>query len=320
MPGRGALIVGIDQYDKEPLQGCVRDAKKMENVLLRHDDHDQMPNFECSLLTSDDYTITCASLTRELVDLFDRNLDVALFYFAGHGTANNLGGYIATQDAKAYYAGVSIVNLLGLANSSKAREVIIILDCCYSINFGAPPAEYNDRVILREGVSVLTASGSAQSLQDREDGIFTELVCEALQGGGADIMGNVTIASVYARVEQALGNFHKRPLFQSHVCEFTPLKKCKPEVEPKALRLLPQLFSKPDAEKSLTPSYLKSQGEKVAKEEHVKIFKILKGMRKASLVVPVGEEHMYYSALNNKSCKLTALGKYYWSQAKKGKI
>ena len=319
MSGRGALIVGIDKYALGPITGCVRDAKKMAAVLSRHEDRDAMPNFECSLLLAGSERIGTSRLTRRLVDLFDRNLDVALFYFAGHGTANNLGGYIVTQDAEKYYAGVSILNLLSLVNTSKAREVIIILDCCYSLDLGAPPPVDEKSVILREGVSVLTASGNTQSLkQTRDDGILTSLVCEALEGGAADVLGNVTIASVYARVEQALGEFHERPLFQSHLCEFTPVRKCLPAVEPRALRKLPEYFPHVEADRPLDPSYVRSSGR--ANEENVKVFRDLKDMRAASLVVPVDREHMYHAAMDEKSCKLTSLGRFYWARAKAGRV
>jgi hypothetical protein len=38
------------------------------------------------------------------------------------------------------------------------------------------------------------------------------------------------------------------------------------------------------------------------------------------LVIPVGEEHMYFAAMNSKSCRLTALGFQYWRLAKEKKL
>jgi hypothetical protein len=55
-------------------------------------------------------------------------------------------------------------------------------------------------------------------------------------------------------------------------------------------------------------------------KEHVKIFKILQKMESVNLVAPTGEEHMYFAAMNNKSCHLTTLGKRYWDLVKKEKI
>jgi hypothetical protein len=37
--------------------------------------------------------------------------------------------------------------------------------------------------------------------------------------------------------------------------------------------------------------------------------------RAATLVDPVGEEHMYYAAMNSTSCQLTPLGRHYWHMA-----
>jgi len=39
-----------------------------------------------------------------------------------------------------------------------------------------------------------------------------------------------------------------------------------------------------------------------------------------SVLVPVGEDHMYYAAMNSKSCKLTVLGAHYWSLVKNERI
>jgi hypothetical protein len=43
-------------------------------------------------------------------------------------------------------------------------------------------------------------------------------------------------------------------------------------------------------------------------------------MNRVGLVAPVGEEHMYYAAMNSKSCKLTTLGAQYWRHVQSGKI
>lgn len=44
------------------------------------------------------------------------------------------------------------------------------------------------------------------------------------------------------------------------------------------------------------------------------------GILHVNLVVPVGEAHMYYAAMNRKSCKLTALGVHYWNLVKNNRI
>jgi hypothetical protein len=149
-------------------------------------------------------------------------------------------------------------------------------------------------------------------------GIFTSLICDALDGGASDVCGNVTIAAVYAYVDQALGAWDQRPLFKSHVSRLIPLRKCAPEIDFAILRLLPKYFQHPEYEYPLDPSY-----EPVAEPrngDHELIFSHLQKYRAARLIVPVGEEHMYYAAMNSKSCKLTALGRFYCKLTNDGKL
>ncbi len=321
---RKALIVGIDDYPSAPLSGCVNDANKMEEVLKKHQDGSR--NFDCKKLITPDHRITRSSLKKHVEDLFAYQTDVALFYFSGHGTENNLGGYLVTQDARAYDEGLPMQEVLTLANNSKAHEVVIILDCCNSGAFGAIPAINNTLVNLREGISVLTASLADQSsMEENGNGIFTKLIYEALQGGASDVIGSVTVASMYAYADQILGAWDQRPLLKSHVSKLLPLRKCKPQVDPSILRLLPDYFETSDYIYPLDPSYEWDKHEagpeyQMRNLEHEAIFKHFQKYRDAHLLVPVGEDHLYYAAIHSKACKLTALGQFYWTLANQGKI
>ncbi|MFX0136581.1 MAG: caspase domain-containing protein [Candidatus Hodarchaeota archaeon] len=315
---RRALLVGIDDYDFARLSGCVNDAKNMKQVLSRNEDESR--NFYCKVLTAPAENITRSFLREQIMELFAYDADVTLFYFAGHGTFDNLGGYLVTQDAAKYDEGVAIRDVLLLANKAKKiREVVIILDCCHSGFLGSIPEIDNEKAILREGVSVLTASRSSQTAAEiGGSGLFTTLICAALEGGYADVCGNVTVASVYAYVDQALGAWEQRPLFKSHVSTLIPLRKCKPAVELSILRMITKYFPTPDFEFKLDPSY--EPDAEPRNPEHEKIFYHLQMYRSARLVEPVGAEHMYFAAMNSKSCKLTPIGQFNWCLAERGKI
>src|SRR5207248_7445053 len=141
--------------------------------------------------------------------------EVALLYFAGHGTENNLGGYIVTPDATRYDECINLTEILTLANKSKARECVIILDSCMSGALGQVPATNSDSANLAQGVSILTAARSGQSsVESAGHGVFTNLVCSALEGGAADVAGHVHAAAIYSYVEQVLGPWDQRPLFK----------------------------------------------------------------------------------------------------------
>jgi hypothetical protein len=210
-------------------------------------------------------------------------------------------------------------DVLAMANNSPARERVIILDCCHSGALGQLPAVDNDTALLKEGVSVLSASRASEvSMEVDGGGLFTRLVCDALSGGGADVCGKVTVAGVYAYVDEALGGWDQRPLFKSHVSKLVSLRTCTAAVDPKILRLLPRYFRSPKDEYPLDPSYEPDAEPK--HPEHEAIFAHLQKLRAARLIIPVGEEHMYFAAMNSRSCKLTALGAHYWHMANSGKI
>lgn len=312
-----ALLVGIDAYPFGPLQGCVNDATAMAQVLER--DWDGAPNFSCKLITSPGHPVSRSTLMEEIDHLFTGSVDVSLFFFAGHGTENDLGGYLVTPDATKYSEGVSMAELLQLANRSKAKEVVIILDCCNSGHFGTIPATENQMAQLREGVSVLAACRSTETAAEiAGGGLFTGLIVEALRGGAADIIGDVTVAGVYAYADQFLGPWQQRPLFKSHVATLKTLRRCEPHVPIAALRNLPKYFATPTSEFKLDPSF--EPEEEPYHAEHHAIFKELQSFRDGRLLHPVGEEHLYYAALRARSCCLTPLGQFYWKLVKAGRL
>jgi hypothetical protein len=55
-------------------------------------------------------------------------------------------------------------------------------------------------------------------------------------------------------------------------------------------------------------------------DENVAKFKLLQKYNRINLVVPVDAEHMYFAAMENKSCKLTILGEHYWNLISKDRI
>jgi len=316
---RRALLVGIDEYPEAPLAGCVNDARAMAELLRVH--QDGSPNFDCRTLLAPGDAITRAHLREGIERLLQQQADIALFYFSGHGTENNLGGYLVTPDAKRYDEGVAMSDVLALANNSPVDEIVVILDCCHSGALGRLPAidQKNDTAHLRQGVSVLTASRAREAaVEEGGAGVFTSLVRSALDGGAADVIGNVTVASIYAYVDEALGPWEQRPLFKAHVSRLTAVRRCGPAVTLETLRQLPKWFPRPESEFPLDPSFEPDAEPQSPANEAT--FAELQKCRAAKLVEPVGEEHMYYAAMNSKSCRLTHLGQHYWRLANEGRI
>ncbi|WP_121357754.1 caspase family protein [Flavisolibacter nicotianae] len=318
-----ALIVGINNYPKSPLRGCINDAYSLTNILETHGDGS--PNF--SVRTEIDVP-TKSSLKTMIVELFSGNADTALLYFSGHGFLNEIGGYIVTPDHKQYDEGISMDEILILANQSKTKDKIIILDCCHSGALGSPNLS-GGAAQLQEGVTILTASRDDEpSMEINGHGVFTNLLLDALQGGAADLRGHISPGGVYAYIDQALGPWEQRPVFKTNVTRFTSLRTINPQVPLEVLRKLIEYFPTPQDEFKLDPSFEFTNAidiehsvvEPHAKPENVSKFKHLQKFNTVGLVLPVDAEHMYFAAMNSKSCRLTALGYHYWRLIKDKRI
>lgn len=140
----------------------------------------------------------------------------------------------------------------------------------------------------------------------------------SLEGGSAGLLGEVSAASIYAYIDNALGAWDQRPLFKSNVSKFTRLRVAAPRLDHNLLRKITQYFPLPAEPLKLSPEY--EPEAEPHDEEKEKIFRQLQRFRNCGLVEPIGEEHMYYAAMNSKACGLTSLGKYYWRLVNEKKI
>ncbi|MEW6411870.1 MAG: caspase family protein [Candidatus Zixiibacteriota bacterium] len=314
---RRALIIGVDKYPTNPLRGCVNDAQRLSRVLSRH--HDQNVNFQCEVVTAPSDTVTRPVLRRKISELFGQPADVAFLHFSGHGTVNGLGGYLVTPDYCQYDVGIAMAEVLALANQSPVTDIFITLDCCHSGAFGTLPAVSDDKIVLADGVSVITATRTNQeALEEEGGGVFTSLLVEALEGGAAGLCGEVSAASIYAYIDNALGAWDQRPLFKANVSRFVKLRQAEPRLHPSLIRIIPECFPLPAELLPLSPEYEPEANPHDECKE--KIFGYLQKFRDAGLVKPVGAEHLYHAAMQNKACQLTTLGRYYWRLVHEKKI
>jgi len=314
---RAALFIGIDDYPSSPLTGCVADAESLSGKLARN--ADDSLNFQCQVLVSSERTINKTDVISAINEVFTkRDAEVAVFYFAGHGALTDNGGFLVTQDTQRNDEGVPMSQLVAAANKSPSREKVIILDCCHS---GALDDLFGSgaNIPLTEGVSILAACRSDQGAAERGGrGLFTSLICDALDGGAADIRGSVNIPGIYSYVNEILTIWEQRPLFKANLSDLIPIRSANPSISDDKLRKLIEYFPKEDNRFALDPSY--EPDAKPADPAHEAIFADLQQFVRARLLVPDGEDHLYYAAMNSKSCSLTPVGKFYWRCVKAGKI
>ncbi|MGH9967920.1 MAG: caspase family protein [Pyrinomonadaceae bacterium] len=314
-----ALLVGIDDYDHiDGLDGCVNDVYALLPLLSRNED--DSPNFDCQIRASGTDRIDRRSLLEDVDALLAPGADVALLYFAGHGAQAKNDVVLMPQDADDGDSGVSLSNVLAKVQASPVREVLIILDCCFSGAAGGVPQFGVDAAALRSGVSILSASRGDQTAAETSEGrgLFSTYLCGALEAGAADVLGKVTMSDVYAYLSEAFGPWDQRPTFKANVDRLHELRRCSPAVPLVELRRLPEFFPEQDAELPLDSSYEPDAEPK--NPEHEAIFETLQRCRAAKLVEPVRAKHMYFAAMQSSGCKLTPLGRLYWWMAKQGRL
>lgn len=320
-----ALVVGINYYPNAgSLHGCVSDAYAVSQVLMRH--MDGQLNFDVKQVTAVDATtaISRKQLKEDVISLFADDSEIALFYFAGHGHVEDAGGYLVTSDCADGDNGLPLEEVLGFANESKAKNKILILDSCYSGAAGTPKS-LGDKALLSEGMTILTASSKDQYAQEvNGSGVFTSLLVDALNGGAANLLGDITPGSIYAHIDQSLGAWEQRPIFKTNVKAFTSLRTVAPPIQLSDLKQITALFQTASYEFPLDPSFepqppAPNHGISPDPENNRK-FAILQKLNRLNLVKPVGEEHMYFAAMNSKPCRLTVLGEHYWNLITKQRI
>ncbi len=323
-----ALLIGINDYPAgNELTGCIEDINNVKAAIERHGD--SSPNFGIKMMPN---VQTSGEAMEAIQKLFAGDNDTSLLYFSGHGYANSTGAEIVMPQDIAisgqYYTGIQMSTIMSIVNNSRVHNKVVILDCCHSGNMG----KYNLQdvgSILNTGVSVLTACREDEiAMEAGGHGLFTELLCAGLNGGASDFCGNITIGGVYAYIDRSFGPWDQRPVFKTNVTEFAPLRKVEPQVSLSVIRELTNLFTDPNREIALDPSFEDTNDPSIRHEyvapyadaNNVRKFKLLQKLQSIGFVKPVNEEFMYFAAMHSTGCKLTELGKYYWRLVNEGRI
>lgn len=327
---RKALIVGLDHYEHiSNLTGCVHDAHAVKAFLERHGDGTL--NFATPQLlvaTGPSQKVTKQQLKDGVRDLFADDAEIALFYFAGHGYVDETGGFLCGSDTPQSGDGVSLNELMTLANSSASRNKILILDSCHSGVVGNNPLT-TGLAEITEGVTILTASTESQSAYELPGGgagVFTHLLVDALSGAAANLVGDVTPGSVYAHIDQSLGPWAQRPVFKTNVKTFVSLRETEPPIQLTELQAITSHFPTPDFAFPLDPSYepersgVEDPSVPLPDPAHTAVFAVLQRYMRVNLVRPVNTTHMWHAAMQSESCELTVLGQHYWRLVSEGLI
>lgn len=324
-----ALLVGIDKYDNiGQLTGCVADAVAMKDILSKNDDHSR--NYGCQLMVYGPDNVG-TKITRPLLkqacrELFNFSGDV-LLYFSGHGALTAEGGYLATSDGQRDDWGISMQDVVQMANSSRANDILLMLDCCHAGAAGNAPllnttGSANPLATLRENMTVIAASRDTQvALEQGGHGLFTTALLDALGGGAADHMGWVTAPTIYSYVERRFAEWSQRPVFKTNASELSVVRKCAALIDRLKLEELVKHFPAEDYKYGLDPEF-EPEDEFGNLHEPVNHEKVATGIlfkeyRDTGLLkATVPGEQFFWVARRSHSVELTHLGREYWRLVK----
>jgi len=195
MGNRLALIVGVSEYGEgfEPLPGSLRDVQAMDAILKNAD----RGAFQTQALENCDRSTLEAN-----IEQFFRGKspdDVLLFYFSGHGDLGS-GGMLnqhlhfctrntTKQDKRLVESSALSASFLKRQiDLSKSRQIIVILDCCYSGAIGdllkKGDEEINYGELQAEGRVILASSSAAKVSLQAKDGLslYTRYLIEGMEG------------------------------------------------------------------------------------------------------------------------------------------
>lgn len=226
LPKRAAIIVGIDGYENAPsLRGCVPDAENMA-VCLSMDHYD----FDVQVLKNSE--ATRANILRKLGEAAyqERDGEMLVFYFAGHGAVVGNSGHLLTHDASQFDPGLALSQLSDLMESASRnfKTVVSILDCCHA---GAAQLWTNSRPMFATDVerevgvvnssrSILGACMAQETAKEGGElprGVFTEAVVQGLLGDAVNFDGEVTLLAVHEYVARAIDPTVQTPVFKGDV-------------------------------------------------------------------------------------------------------
>jgi hypothetical protein len=236
---RWAVLVGANTYKDAfygPLHACVQDVAATreqliaggfdpDRIRLLTDNTDEQPS-RGDVLTA----LTAVAAATDPDDLL-------LFYYSGHGFAEDGESYLIGYDGRHLAlkdTAIAVSRVKEIMQKAPARAKVLLLDACQSgaaIDHKGPrpmSAQFIDRVFAQAAGMAILSSCQQDELsyewQERERSAFTHFLLEALKGAAdRDAKGRVTIQDVNRHVTNgvrhwaSLRNRVQTPTFQAEM-------------------------------------------------------------------------------------------------------
>ncbi|QES48362.1 hypothetical protein DEJ50_11545 [Streptomyces venezuelae] len=209
-----AVLVGLSRYDHHPALESVDGNLRALHRILLSPDHLGLPPEHCQVVRDPG---NADEAMAALESAADRATDTLIFYYAGHGFADEDGLYLGLTGTRhrpgserynaVHYEWVRRAVLMGQA---QAAQRIIILDCCYS---GRAASEATASVMGSvntdvQGTVVWAATSPSRPLAkapaDADYTAFTGELIRTLETGVEGAAGVLDMDTIFHRVSRDL--------------------------------------------------------------------------------------------------------------------
>ena len=139
-----------------------------------------------------------ADVLDRLAHLADRTVETLLFYFAGHGVRDQDGALCLAlpgtidRKADARRTGLPVEQVLAVLNGAKARNRVVVLDCCFAGLAMRAPSAFD--------LHLLTATGRTEKAlapEGARNTLFTGGILDVLRHGIPDGGEWITVGDLY---------------------------------------------------------------------------------------------------------------------------
>jgi hypothetical protein len=234
MDTRYAVLMGINDYDNQPLNFCVNDALSLKKALVERANFFEKNIF--SITSEDgssvkDITGKLFEFVSEIKNQFQEENDSIFFYFAGHGSQKNNESFLIFHDSE-----YPIRDIYDAFNGLKPKMQFYVIDACESGNKTLSRSVYyekenylDDLIKNSSGTLFLYACRADQYAQEDSEiqhGIMTHYFIEAIYNDALyDEDGVLTPGRIQEYVTKkvaASSGFVQIPVNENHTSGYYP--------------------------------------------------------------------------------------------------
>jgi hypothetical protein len=217
--GRSALLISVGRF-QNPGLARLRSPAIDANALMGLLADENIGGYDTQAFVDQNSTTVRRAIDEFFSDAHRDELKV--LYFAGHGIKDANGRlHLAATDTELRFlasTGISAEFINQAMNDSRAGQIVLILDCCYSGAFprgvtarSTPTIDVGDQLSGRRRV-IITATNALEFAFEGDEGptgddtvprsVFTKALIDGLRTGDADLDGDgiVTVDELYEYV------------------------------------------------------------------------------------------------------------------------